>query len=427
MSTKLTSTAIHVEGLAKCYEIGRVRRGPETFREMLIRTASGFFGDRANTTESLDGDSQYWALRDVSFDVLCGQTMGVIGRNGAGKSTLLKILSGITDPSGGLVRLNGRVASLLEVGTGFHPELTGRENIYLNGAILGVTRSEVRRRFDEIVSFADIGRFLDTPVKHFSSGMYVRLAFAVAAHLDADIMLVDEVLAVGDAEFQRKCLRKTSEVARSGRTVLFVSHNMSAISNLCSHAIWLEKGRVAYIGDAASAVREYLSSSASAGGVEFAEDAAINAQILSIRLVSAAGIPAQIFQVNEAMVVEFDVVVRVPGPFRIVMTIWSAGGEKVLASISTDGLTRDELSYPGRYHLRTNLPQGVLAAGVYSINCYAGLPFEECCDRHDNVLQFSIVGSIFPGDPERGGLLSIVLNWQCTADGNGKFVAASGG
>ena len=201
---------------------------------------------------------EFWALRDVSFDIRPGEVTGIIGRNGAGKSTLLKILSRITEPTTGEVRLGGRVASLLEVGTGFHPELTGRENVFLNGTILGMSRSEIRRKFDEIVAFAEVEKFLDTPVKRYSSGMYMRLAFAVAAHLEPEILIVDEVLAVGDAEFQKKCLGKMGDVARGGRTVLFVSHNMSAVQALCSKAILLQGGQVERMGATGPIVAEYL-------------------------------------------------------------------------------------------------------------------------------------------------------------------------
>ena len=247
-----SARAIAVAGLGKAYRLG-LAEGATSLREAMTRT---LFGGTAKKE-----DQTIWALRDVSFAVARGETLGIIGRNGAGKSTLLKLLSRITYPSEGEIRLYGRIASLLEVGTGFHPELTGRENIFLNGTILGMRKQEIARRFDEIVAFAEIDRFLDTPVKRYSSGMYVRLAFAVAAHLDPEILVVDEVLAVGDAAFQRKCLGKMGEVARQeGRAVLFVSHNMVAITALCSRGILLERGRVTADGAAGAVVQSYLRS-----------------------------------------------------------------------------------------------------------------------------------------------------------------------
>ena len=219
-------------------------------------------GDLMRGRQVVQGDTieEFWALKDVNFEVREGEVLGIIGRNGAGKSTLLKILCRITEPTTGRVTLRGRVASLLEVGTGFHPELTGRENIYLNGAILGMSRAEIRRKFDEIVAFAEVEQFLDTPVKRYSSGMYVRLAFAVAAHLEPEILIVDEVLAVGDAEFQKKCLGKMNEVAsRDGRTVLFVSHNMGIVTSLCPNVIWLDRGSVCQVGPAREVIDQYMS------------------------------------------------------------------------------------------------------------------------------------------------------------------------
>jgi lipopolysaccharide transport system ATP-binding protein len=274
------NSIISVENLAKKYTLQHQGGGPcyRRLSEELVDAVKQPFrrlfpslappaenGQRASTAppwpapgSQLPASSEeFWALRDVSFEVREGEVLGIIGRNGAGKSTLLKVLGRITEPTAGRVTIRGRVASLLEVGTGFHPELTGRENIFLNGAILGMTRAEIRRKFDEIVAFAEVERFLDTPVKHFSSGMYVRLAFAVSAHLEPEILVVDEVLAVGDAEFQRKCLGKMSEVAQGGRTVLFVSHNVTAIQTLCSSAIRLEAGRLVQIGPVAEAVASY--------------------------------------------------------------------------------------------------------------------------------------------------------------------------
>ena len=238
-------TAIRVQNLGKCYRVGhqQQRGGYRTLRDAIVAAAKAPFCRWGSGTVAAKSEEDFWALEDVSFEVKPGEVVGIIGRNGAGKSTLLKILSRITKPTKGRIDLNGRVGSLLEVGTGFHPELSGRENIYLNGSILGMTRREIERKFDGIVDFAEIGKFIDTPVKRYSSGMYVRLAFAVAAHLEPEILIVDEVLAVGDIGFQRKCIGRMQEVGRNGTTVLFVSHNMPAIESLCSRGILLDGGR----------------------------------------------------------------------------------------------------------------------------------------------------------------------------------------
>jgi lipopolysaccharide transport system ATP-binding protein len=263
----MSDTIISVENLSKRYLVGHqsAQRSRYTaLRDVIGREVHNFVRktvDLVHGKQVVQGDEveEFWALKDVNFEVKRGEVIGIIGRNGAGKSTLLKILSRITEPTEGRVILNGRVASLLEVGTGFHPELTGRENIYLNGAILGMTRREIRAKFDEIVEFAEVERFLDTPVKRYSSGMYVRLAFAVSAHLEPEILVVDEVLAVGDAEFQKKCLGKMDEVSRrEGRTVLFVSHSMGTISSLCPTVIWLEKGSVRERGESRTVIDNYL-------------------------------------------------------------------------------------------------------------------------------------------------------------------------
>lgn len=251
--------AIRVEGLGKEYQIGLRERGHTTFREAIARAVTAPFRRlRELSGATAEQESRFWALKDVSFDVEPGEVVGIIGRNGAGKSTLLKILSQITEPTTGKITLNGRVGSLLEVGTGFHPELTGRENIYLNGAILGMSRVEIKRKFDEIVIFAEVEKFLDTPVKRYSSGMHTRLAFSVAAHLEPEILIVDEVLAVGDVAFQKKCLGKMGEVAKGGRTVLFVSHNMTMINRLCTQAVLLSAGTVATAGATSGVVAQYL-------------------------------------------------------------------------------------------------------------------------------------------------------------------------
>ncbi|MFA5864852.1 MAG: ABC transporter ATP-binding protein [Phycisphaerae bacterium] len=253
--------AIRVEGISKRYRIGARERSYQTFREALGETLFSPLRRMSQWMQPVPEAEMIWALQDVSFEVQPGEVVGIIGRNGAGKSTFLKVLSRITDPTHGFAEIRGRVGSLLEVGTGFHPELTGRENIFLNGAILGMRNKEIVRKFDGIVSFAEIEKFIDTPVKRYSSGMYMRLAFSVAAHLDPEILLVDEVLAVGDAGFQTKCLGKMGQVAKEGRTVLFVSHNMAAIQQLCSRAILLCGGKVFRMGGVESVISEYLAQS----------------------------------------------------------------------------------------------------------------------------------------------------------------------
>lgn len=260
---KTMTVAVRVDNLSKCYRLGTRSR---SIRDLVNATAGRWFGRSveapvqpvSHTGDRRAHNGQFWALRDISFEVQAGEIVGVIGRNGSGKSTLLKVLSQIVTPTTGRVKLNGRVASLLEVGTGFHPELTGRENVYLNSAILGMSKSEVRRKFDDIVSFAEVDQFIDTPVKRYSSGMYVRLAFAVAAHLESEILIVDEVLAVGDAEFQERCLGKINDVSRHGRTVMFVSHNVASIRQLTQRCILLQQGELEFDGSTEDALAKYI-------------------------------------------------------------------------------------------------------------------------------------------------------------------------
>ncbi len=322
------SFAIRVENLGKCYRLGMTHAG--SIRELVNRAVARLLGRRQallpHEVEGLVGeragvepDGTFWALRDVSFEVQPGEVVGLIGRNGAGKSTLLKVLSQITAPTHGRVELHGRVASLLEVGTGFHPELSGRENVFLNGAILGMTREETRRKFDEIVAFAEIEKFIDTPVKRYSSGMYVRLAFAVAAHLEPEILLVDEVLAVGDVAFQQKCLGKMNEVAHLGRTVLVVSHNMEVMRKLCTRVVALEGGRVAGTGSPTEIIPHYLKV-ASAEAVHDFPEPADDAPVYVSRLMIEDGqgrqnnsIPA-----GEPWQVRIRLMVRRPTPHLIV-------------------------------------------------------------------------------------------------------------
>ncbi|MDK3159969.1 polysaccharide ABC transporter ATP-binding protein [Kamptonema cortianum] len=297
----MSDTVIKVENLGKKYLIGhQAAKGPQhnALRDVWMEQVRSLIrktGDMFHGRQIIQGDEveEFWALKDLNFEIKRGEMWGVIGRNGAGKSTLLKILSRITEPTEGRIHIKGRVASLLEVGTGFHPELTGRENIFLNGAILGMTRGEIRKKFDEIVDFAGVEKFLDTPVKRYSSGMYVRLAFAVAAHLEPEILVVDEVLAVGDAQFQKKCLGKMQDVStKEGRTVLFVSHNMGAVLSLCTRALSLSNGRIMQLGGTEEVVRNYLSSGnkfGNSGVFERSSDECKQVEILAVRVLDNIG------------------------------------------------------------------------------------------------------------------------------------------
>lgn len=300
---------IKVENLSKRYRLGTRQSSYATLRESIVQAARSPL--RLLRRNGRAEGEILWALKDVSFDVRAGEVLGVIGRNGAGKSTLLKVLSRIVEPTQGRVDLYGRVGSLLEVGTGFHPELTGRENVYMNGAILGMRRAEIARQFDAIVEFSEVGRFIDTPVKHYSSGMYMRLAFAVAAHLEPEILIVDEVLAVGDASFQKKCLGKMGKVAKEGRTVLFVSHNLTAVQSLCSRVVWLDGGRVAADGGSDQIVSDYLKTSFSALAEQAWDDPSNAPGDETVRLKSARvrplnGSPSDPITVRTPFVLEFE-------------------------------------------------------------------------------------------------------------------------
>ena len=357
------AVAINVEQLSKRYFIGRNRRGGETFREALITALSAPFRYFAQGSAAV-GEEEFWALKDVSFEIRKGEVVGIIGRNGAGKSTLLKILSRITEPTKGSIEIRGRLASLLEVGTGFHGELTGRENIYLNGAILGMTRSEIDRKFDEIVSFAEIEKFLETPVKHYSSGMYVRLAFAVAAHLEPDILLVDEVLAVGDVQFQNKCLGKIEDVAGQGRTVLFVSHNLAAVQRLCSRAILLERQQIKYIGNVETAISKYLADGS------LAEAAPLIGTLSEFIELKSASINGQ------EILHGLEIKPRSEISFRLVLNISDAIKQaKVIVSITKDGrkiINLHDSPQPkdmslGMHEVRVSLPAFFLSPGQYGV------------------------------------------------------------
>ena len=386
----MPAPVISVENLSKRYLIGH--RAERTladhfpnFRDMVereIRNAVRKAADVVHGRQVVQGDAveEFWALRDVGFEVHEGEVLGIIGRNGAGKSTLLKILSRITEPTAGRVTLRGRVASLLEVGTGFHPELTGRENVYLNGAILGMSRAEIRKKFDEIVAFAEVEKFLDTPVKRYSSGMYVRLAFAVAAHLEPEILIVDEVLAVGDAEFQKKCLGRMSEVARGGRTVLFVSHNMSAVLRLCSRAMALDRGAVLMISDdVPKTVETYAALSRGNLAAEWINSGAdyINEDFvpISLRVHPVSRPDRGVTSSQSGFLVEIiGDVLRADPALLIAFSAYTSNGLLLFTSSLHDSETsvRQPLP-PGRTTFRARLPSALLNEGDYEIELIAVL------------------------------------------------------
>lgn len=366
---------ITVEGLSKLYRLGAI--GGRTLREDLERwwaTVRGQPDPQRRFGFGPQGDVDHWALRGVSFEVREGEVLGVIGRNGAGKSTLLKILSRITAPTSGRATIHGRVGSLLEVGTGFHPELSGRENIYLNGSILGMKNAEINRKFDEIVDFAEMGRFIDTPVKRYSSGMSVRLAFAVAAHLEPEVLIIDEVLAVGDANFQKRCVGKMQEVASHGRTVLFVSHNMQSIQMLCNRCILLNNARVAFNGAPEMAVREYLSTTAGFGGAFWADADGIgddSLRLTGMRFLSAGanGASGETLMSKDALTIELDLNIRecIAG-LCIGFDLLSERGEVVLRSYQTDVAEADIIETgEGTVTLCCHIPSGTLNAGRYLV------------------------------------------------------------
>ena len=385
---------ISARKVSKEYRIGE-RDAYGTLRDTLASAVSAPFrrlsGNGRGAAETI------WALRDVSFEVAAGEAVGIIGRNGAGKSTLLKVLSRITEPTSGRIDLYGRVGSLLEVGTGFHPELTGRENIYLNGAILGMQRAEIENKFDEIVSFAEIERFLDTPVKRYSSGMYMRLAFAVAAHLEPEILVVDEVLAVGDAQFQKKCLGKMGEVARAGRTVLFVSHNMMAVQNLCRRAIWLDGGEIVGSGESGQVVADYLQHSFSALAEQVWEDIATAPGNDKVRLRSARVRPAEGFTSDQItictpFVLEFEYWNLQPGA-RLDLSLHIYNEQGIIAF--NPGTVREPAwhgrEFPvGLFRSACQVPGNLLNDGMYRVELLVVRDEGVIVHREDEALVFEV-------------------------------------
>jgi len=376
----MSDIAIGVEGLGKRYRIGTKQEKYKTLREKInnvalspFRTVRSFArsNGHSNSQSAIRNSKSdsFWALKDISFEVKRGEVVGIIGRNGAGKSTLLKILSRITEPTEGYADIHGRVGSLLEVGTGFHPELTGRENIFLNGAILGMKKDDIENKFDEIVSFAEVEQFIDTPVKHYSSGMYLRLAFAVAAHLEPEILVVDEVLAVGDLSFQTKCLGKMQDVAKTGRTILFVSHNTSAITRLCSRAVLLSQGSVIQVGSSAEVVAAYLSdaagSSAKAGWNSEALSPGVGGfKLASVTIMNENDEPSNVLNIEKPLKLRITYHVDAPDlSFRCAASFYTQGA-CAFATVET----RESKRTGGWYSSSVEIPGNLLSEGEYTVN-----------------------------------------------------------
>jgi lipopolysaccharide transport system ATP-binding protein len=425
----MNDIAIRVDGLSKLFRIG-AREHSRTFRETLTDVFAAPFRHARLLLQGSNGhvrdtDTTIWALRDVSFTVNRGEVVGIIGRNGAGKSTLLKILSRITEPTSGFADIHGRVGSLLEVGTGFHGELSGRENIYLNGAILGMRKAEIERKFDEIVAFAEVEKFIDTPVKRYSSGMYLRLAFAVAAHLEPEILIVDEVLAVGDASFQKKCLSKMQDVGKTGRTVLFVSHNISAITSLCERTIWLHDGKVIQDGPSHYVASEYLGSGLLMQAQMEWTDATtapgndiVRAQV--IRLRSEDGRITEVVDIRQAVAIEIEFEVLKSGPVLVpCIGIHNEEGLAVFVSHDHDPAWRRRPRPAGYFSSTVHIPGNFLSPGRFAVG--VGIVTETPLTVHfdiDPALVFQVVDS-FDGDAARGdlagelpGVVRPLLKWS---------------
>ena len=438
--------AIKVDSISKIYRIGLKESIHDSFGAAIFnflksplknyqKYRSLYRFDDINPVKLQDVENNssdvIWALRDISFEVKQGEVLGIVGRNGAGKSTLLKILCRITDPTHGFAEIRGRISSLLEVGTGFHPELTGRENIYLNGTILGMRKQEVERKFDEIVDFSGVEKFLDTPVKRYSSGMRVRLAFSVAAHLEPELLIIDEVLAVGDAAFQQKCLNKMEDAGQTGRTVIFVSHNMPAVTRLCSRAILLEEGRITKDGPADEVVSTYLTSNMGTTAarewpdMESAPGSSI-VRLRAVRVTNESGETTETFDIRQTINVEIEYQVLLDGHVLLPhFGLINELGQCAFISIDLDPSWRRRPRPTGNYISKAVIPGNLLSEGMMYINCFCltlspdDLQFKE---RH--VVAFNVVDSA-EGDSARGdyvnnipGVVRPVLNWITQYDSN---------
>jgi lipopolysaccharide transport system ATP-binding protein len=408
----MSELALAVRNAGKRYTLGR--SGPyRTLRESLVDV----FTLRAFRLPA-PRPEPFWALRDLSFEVRKGEVVGIVGRNGAGKSTLLKILARITELTEGEVEIRGRIGSLLEVGTGFHPELTGRENVFLNGAILGMGRAETRRKLDEIVAFAEVERFLDTPVKHFSSGMYMRLAFAVAAHLEPDILLVDEVLAVGDAQFQRKCLGKMDDVAKSGRTVLFVSHNIGAIRALCSKVLWLDQGRKRDLGAADRVTIEYMSDASMSPGGRIASSQHLRGNQSAVwdaaTVLDAGDSEKASFLIGEPIRIRLRYERKRPVAVTFWVLVTTGEGVVILSAFSRDNDAPRRLAERGQVDVDLAAP--TFLPGTYVVSAGMFDRAGEMVDWADAVARFDVLAQFADGSPfdHRLGITTAHLEWRTT-------------
>jgi lipopolysaccharide transport system ATP-binding protein len=420
----MTDIAIRVENLSKQYRIGAATSNTN-LREALVNAFKTPFRRLQRVTGSADRDETIWALKDISFEVKRGEVVGIIGRNGAGKSTILKVLSRITEPTQGFAEVQGRVGSLLEVGTGFHLELSGRENIYLNGAILGMKRVEINSKFDEIVAFAEVEKFIDTPVKHYSSGMYLRLAFAVAAHLEPEILIVDEVLAVGDARFQKKCLNKMQDVGQKGRTVLFVSHNMHAITRLCERAILLEEGRVLQDGPSPQVVRTYMSNGSNTAAERCWPDPKLApggevARLRAVRVRTEGNKITDVVDIRQPVGIEMEYdVLKANSLLLPNFGFFNEEGVLVFMALDVDPTWRRRPRPEGRYISTAWIPGNLLAEGTVFVTA-------DLITLDPVIVQYTLrdavafqVTDIQEGDSARGdwagrmtGLVRPLLKWD---------------
>jgi lipopolysaccharide transport system ATP-binding protein len=414
-------TVIKVDNIGKRYRVGELEAGG-----LLRDKLAAALRNPANLLRRTPRD-EFWALRDISFEVQEGEVLGLVGRNGAGKSTLLKILSRVTAPTVGEATIRGRCGSLLEVGTGFHPELTGRENVFLNGAILGMSKREITRKFDEIVAFADIERFIDTPVKRYSSGMYVRLAFAVAAHLETEILFVDEVLAVGDAAFQKKCLGKMGEVARHGRTIIFVSHNMAAVRALCSRAMLLQTGSIAAIGSVADVVDDYLLEVVQRPAVVSWDDRAEapgneNLRILHVRVSPLRGAGA--ISIDSGVLIEVGFANFLERT-NLGCTVYLSTSDGLIVFESGHIISSNFDSRQGVYLLTGEIPAHLLNAGRYSLTVQIGKDQRYILYRMDGAVAFEVENTTTGRGANMGvapGVIRPMLNWRHSYQAEASFV-----